>query len=154
MRCLAGLLAAALLSAGCGRPADLQQVLRITDVSSGWFDAGVVDGKNKLVPSVTFRISKTPGTRLSSVALNVVFRISGETEDRDDVFVQRLDFQGDTTAPITVRSEYGYTGEQARAQMLAHSAFRDMEAKVFARQTSAQWIALQDVKVERRLLTR
>lgn len=146
------LLAAAV--AGCGKPVDLKQALHLTDVSSGWFDMGVVEGKNKLVPSITFRIVRDPGTELSSLALNVVFRISGEQEDRDDVFVQRVDFQGDSTAPITVRSQYGYTGEQPRAEMLQHTEFRDMEARVFARQTSAQWVPLGDVKVTRRLLVR
>lgn len=147
---LAALLAVA--AAGCGKPVDLKQSVHVTDISSGWFDMGVVDGKNKLVPSVTFRIVRDPGTKLSTLSLNVVFRLSGEQEDRDDVFVQAVDFQGDSTAPITVRSQYGYTGEQPRAEMLRHSEFRDMDARIFARQTSAQWVPLADVKVTRQLL--
>ena len=39
-------------SISCGPRVDLKQALQVTDVSTGWFDAGIVDGKNKLVPSI------------------------------------------------------------------------------------------------------
>jgi hypothetical protein len=150
-----GVLAAALSAAACGKAADLKQATHITDVSSGWFDAGIQDGKNKLVPSVTFRITKTPAVDLSSLSLNVVFRVSGEQEHWDDVFVQRVDFNGDSTDPITVRSQFGYTGDppQTRADMLKNSQFRDMESQIFAKQSSSQWVELQSVKIVRQLLT-
>jgi hypothetical protein len=152
---LLGVLASALVSAACGKPADLKQSTQITDVSSGWFDAGIQDGKNKLVPTVTFRIVKTPTADLSSLSLNVVFRVSGEQEHWDDVFVQRVDFKGDSTDPITVRSQFGYTGDppQTRADMLKNSQFRDMESQIFAKQSSSQWVELQSVKIVRQLLT-
>jgi hypothetical protein len=152
---LLGVLATALSSTGCGKAVDLKQALHITDVSSGWFDAGIQDGKNKLVPSVTFRITKTPEADLSSLSLNVVFRVVGEQEHWDDVFVQRVDFKGDSTDPITVRSKFGYTGDppQTRADMLKNSQFRDMEAQIFAKQSSSQWVELQSVKIARQLLT-
>jgi hypothetical protein len=149
------LLASALSSTSCGKAVDLKQATQITDVSTGWFDAGIQDGKNKLVPSVTFRIHKNPGTDLSSLSLNIVFRLTGEQEHWDDVFVQRVDFSGDATAPITVRSKFGYTGDppQTRADMLKNSQFRDMEAQLFAKQSSSQWVELHDVKIVRQLLT-
>ena len=150
-----GLLASAFALSACGKAVDLKQATQITDVSSGWFDAGIQDGKNKLVPSITFKIRKNQGTDLSSLSLNVVFRVTGEQEHWDDVFVQRVDFSGDTTAPITVRSQYGYTGDppQTRADMLKNSQFRDMEAQIFAKQSSSQWIELHEVKIVRQLLT-
>ena len=66
-----------------------------------------------------------------------------------------MDFSGDATAPITVRSQYGYTGDppQTRADMLKNSQFRDMEAQIFAKQSSSQWIELHEVKIVRQLLT-
>ena len=30
-----------------------QQTLQVTDVAGGWHDVGIVDGKNKLVPSLS-----------------------------------------------------------------------------------------------------
>jgi hypothetical protein len=149
------LLASALSSAACAKPVDLKQATQITDVSTGWFDAGIQDGKNKLVPSVTFRIRKNPGVELSSLSLNVVFKGIGEQDHRDDVFVQKVDFNGDATDPITVRSQFGYTGDppQSRAEMLKNSQFRDMEAQIFAKQSSSQWVELHGVKIARLLLT-
>jgi hypothetical protein len=149
------LLASALSVSACGKKIDLKQATQITDVSSGWFDAGIQDGKNKLVPSVTFRIRKNPGTDLSSVSLNVVFHITGEQEHWDDVYVQNVDFSGDATAPVTVRSKFGYTGDppQSRADMLKNSQFRDMEAQIFAKQSSSQWVELHNTKIARQLLT-
>ena len=61
-------------AARAARPVDFKQALQVTDVSGGWFDAGIVDGKNKLVPSVTFRISKPADVRLRSLSLNVHFK--------------------------------------------------------------------------------
>jgi len=139
----------------CSKPVDLKQAAEFTDVSSGWFDAGIQDGKNKLVPSVTFRIKQKGQADLSSLSLNVVFKIEGEEDHSDDVFVQRVDFSGDATAPITVRSKFGYTGDppQSRAEMLKNSQFRDMEAQIFAKQGSGQWVELYQAKIERQLLT-
>ncbi len=148
---LAGLLA--LAATGCSKPIDLKQSARLTEVSTGWFDAGVTNGQNKLVPSITFRIARDPGTEVPALALNVAFRFTGDEDSSEDVYVQRVDFAGDTTAPITVRSNFGFTGEQPRAEMLTHSQFRDMAARVFAKQNSSQWVALGDIKVARQLIT-
>ena len=151
----ASLAAAAIaVAAACTSAVDLKQAVQVTDVSTGWFDAGIVDGKNKLVPSVTFKLRKTADANLSMVSLNVVYRkINGE--EHDDVFVQRVDFNGSETAPITVRSQTGYTGDppQSRADMLKHSGFVDMEVEIFGRQTSSQWVSLHKVQIDRRLLT-
>ena len=43
----------------CSTQLDLKQALQVTDVITGWYDFGVVDGKNKLVPSVTFKLTKS-----------------------------------------------------------------------------------------------
>jgi hypothetical protein len=158
MRTPATLLIVALLAsaaASCAKPIDLKQAVQITDVSTGWFDAGIQDGKNKLVPSITFRMRRNGGVDLPSLSLNVVFKVQGEQDHWDDVFVQRVDFTGDTTAPITVRSKFGYTGDppQSRADMLKNSHFQDMEAQIFAKQSSAQWVELHTEKLVRQLLT-
>lgn len=150
----ASLAAMLLLAAACGPAVDLKQAVQVTDLSSGWFDAGIVDGKNKLVPSVTFKLRKPADANLSTVSLNIVYRkVTGV--DHDDVFVQRVDFKGDQTDPITVRSQTGYTGDppQSRADMLKHSGFVDMEVEIYARQTSSQWVSLHKAPIARLLLT-
>lgn len=151
----APLLALSLLAGACSTPIDLKQHVQVTDVSSGWFDAGVVEGKNKLVPSVTFKLRRPADVKLPNASLNVVFK-NDAGDEHDDVFVQRVDFDANgETAPITVRSKTGYTGDppQSRADMLKNSEFRDIDAEIFGRQTSSQWVALHKVRVTRQLLT-
>ena len=153
---LAAILCAAFLAAAaCGPDVDLKQALQVTDESSGWFDAGIQDGKNKLVPNVTFSLRKTGNVAINSLSLNVVFRFVGEEEHQDDVFVQRVDCNGAQTASIPIRSKWGYTGDapQSRADMLKHSRFRDVEAQIFAKHGAGQWVELRRVKIERQLLT-
>jgi hypothetical protein len=142
-------------ASACGKPVDLKQSLQVTDVSSGWFDAGIQAGKNKLVPSVTFKLKKNADVDLSSVSLNVAFMFAGSSDHADDVYVQSVPFQGTETKPIVVRTQWGYTGDppQTRAEMLKHSQFRDMEASIFAKQSSSQWVELQRVPISRQLLT-
>jgi hypothetical protein len=145
-----------LLLSACYSNVDLKQAIQVSDVSTGWYDAGIVAGKNKLVPSVTFRLTRPADVRLSTVALNVVFR-KDTGEEHDDVFVQRVDFgENGQTQPVTVRGTTGYTGDppQSRAEMLKHSSFRDMDAEIFARQSSSQWVSLHKVRITRELITR
>jgi hypothetical protein len=150
-----GLLAAALSCGACGKPVDLKQAAQVSDVSSGWFDAGVQNGKNKLVPSVTFKLRKNADVNLSSISLNLTFIFIDSQEHADDVYVQSVPFEGAETARIVVRSKWGYTGDppQTRAQMLENSHFRDMEVQIFAKQSSSQWVELHRVKIARQLLT-
>lgn len=143
------------LAAACTPAVDVQQTVQVTDVSSGWYDAGVVDGKNKLVPSATFRLRRPPDVKLSSVSLNLVFK-AADGREHDDVFVQRVNFKDNgETDPITVRSQTGYTGDppQSRADMLKHKDFVDMDVEIFARQSSASWVSLHKLRVARQLLT-
>ena len=141
---------------GCTKPVDLKQAVQVVDPAGGWFDAGVQSGKNKLVPSVTFKLKKgAADVKLSSLSLNLTFIFVDTQEHADDVFVQNVPFDGPETAPIVVRSQWGFTGEppQTRAEMLKNSHFRDMEVQIFAKQSSAQWVELQRVKIARQLLT-
>jgi hypothetical protein len=162
-RCSAGaLLLAVALAAGCSRSVDVKQALEVAGATSGWYDAGIVDGKNKIVPSVTFRLKKKPDADLAGVALNVVFRHpappgTNVEEDWDEVFIQRADFKGaNETDPLTVRPEMGYTGDppQSRLDILQHGQFRDVRARIFAKYSSSQWVEIGTVDVQRQLIVR
>src|SRR5829696_845599 len=74
MRKLAPALILAVLAAGCSRPVDLKQVLQMTDVSGGYRDAGIIDGRNKLTPSINFRLKKSIDDSIRPLSLNVVFK--------------------------------------------------------------------------------
>ena len=146
-------------AASCGRTVDLKQTLQITDLNAGWYDAGIVDGKNKLVPTISFRIHKPADVKLRSLSLNVIFkRLSAdkkEEDDLDEVFLQTVEFsEGNATPLLTVRPEHGYTGDapQTRAEILQHSQFKDARAVVFAKQSSTTWVDLIRHDIPRVLL--
>jgi hypothetical protein len=150
------LVAVVLCVSACTPRVELKEALEVTDVSTGWFDAGIVDGKNKLVPSISFRLVNTADADLDAVGLNVVFRLADTDEIHEEVFKQRVPFDNKQTELIIVRSQNGFTGDppQTRLEMLQHSLFRDMDVVIMARQTSAQWVEPHRVRVERTLLTR
>ena len=163
-RCLAGFLPVLclVLLAACRPAVDVRESVQLADVTSGWYDAGIVDEKNKIVPSVSFRLRKEEGVDLDGVAINVIFRHppaeGATTEDEwDEVFVQNVAFsEGQQTPLLAVRTEKGYTGDppQSRMDLLQHSMFRDVHARVFAKYGSTQWVELGVIPVERRLLPR
>jgi hypothetical protein len=164
-RCSVGacLLLAVALAPGCNRSVDIKQALEVADTSSGYYDAGIVNGKNKIVPSVRFRLKKKADADLAGVALNVVFRHPAAAgtnveEHWEDVYIQRADFKGgaNETEPLTVRAETGYTGEppQSRLEILHNSHFRDLRAHIFAKAGSSQWVEIGTVDVQRQLIVR
>ena len=147
-------------TASCSRSVDVKQALEVVDTSSGWYDAGIVDGKNKIVPSVTFKLRKKADVDLPSIALNIAFRYvpppgSNVEEPWEDFFVQRAEFKnGNETEPLVVRLPNGYTGEppQSRLEMLKNSQFRDVRARIFAKYSSTQWVEIGSIDVQRQLL--
>ena len=60
----AAVLTAGLSAAGCSKPVDLKQALQVTDLIGGYHDAGVVGGKNKIVPTLSFRLKKSTSDSL------------------------------------------------------------------------------------------
>jgi hypothetical protein len=86
----------------------------------------------------------------------VVFKPVGSEDHFDEVYVQSVDFKGDGTEPLTVRAQVGYTGDppQTRAEMLKNTFFKDMEAQIFAKSGSAQWVPLHSLTIVRLLLTK
>ena len=56
MRRVALAVVSAFVFASCGHQFDVEKALKITDVRTGWYDAGIQDGKNKLVPSITLKL--------------------------------------------------------------------------------------------------
>ena len=156
------LVALAASAASCNRSVDIKEAIEVVDASGGWFDAGIVEGKNKIVPSVTFKLRKKPDADLSVIALNVAFRYvpapgSNVEEPWEDFFVQRAEFKnGNETDPLVVRLPNGYTGEppQSRLEMLKNSQFRDVRARIFAKYSASQWVEIGAVDVQRQLLVR
>jgi hypothetical protein len=156
-RWLAAVLLGAVLVAGC-ESRDVQTDLKVVNVQTGWFDAGIVEsGMNKLVPSVSLELQNVSDREIASVQLNAVFRRVGEQESWGDHFVRAIDANGldagATTNPIVLRSTLGYTGSEARAQMLQNEKFVDARVEVFGKHGRRTWAKMGEFTIERRLLT-
>src|SRR2546427_1875924 len=77
-----------LSSLGCGPTVDLTKGLQIRDVSTGWFDAGIVNGKAKLTPSISFKLRNISDQRLTVLQVNALFRRVNEKYEWGSGFVQ------------------------------------------------------------------
>jgi hypothetical protein len=158
-------LSASLFAAGCSKPVDLKQALQVTDLTGGYHDAGVVGGKNKIVPTISFRLKKESSDSLRPLSLSVSFKQlppagtavapgSPAENDWDEKFVQSVPFDKDNTAPLTFKAETGYTADppQTRADMLKNKYFQDVRVHVFAKHSASQWVEIATFNVPRQIL--
>lgn len=151
------ILTAAVFVSACGPTVDLSQGLQITIVDTGWFDAGIVNGQNKLVPSVTFKAKNVSDQNLVSLQVNALFR---RVTDKDE-WGANLQFvagssglpPGQEAGPFTIRSPLGYTGsDQSRQEMLANSHFVDAKVELLAKYGSTQWKRIGEFPIKRVLI--
>jgi hypothetical protein len=137
--------------------APINKLVEPADVKTGWFDAGVEDGKNKLVPSLTLTLKNVSREEVANVQLNAVIRRVGETEEWGGAFQKVIGTEGippgGSTKPIVLRSNLGYTGTEPRAQMLKNSQFVDAQVQLFAKHGGNQWTKLGEWRIARELLT-
>ena len=79
---------------GC-ETVDLKTAVQITDVSSGYYDAGLTDaGLNKLVPSLTFAIRNADDKPLSSIDVIVMYWQDGKDSEMDESVVTGIGGSG------------------------------------------------------------
>ncbi len=152
------ILASLVSLAGCGPTTiDVANVIKVGNLTTGWFDAGVTNGMNKLVPSASFTVTNTGGSALSALQVFSVFRFQGESQELGSALIvlHGQDALGPsaTSKAITVRGNWGFSGQQPRAQMLAHREFRDATLQIFAKYGAGQFIKLAEAPVKRQLLT-
>lgn len=151
------LLCGVLAAAGCASPVDVPSALELTQLSSGWFDAGLDSlGRNKIVPSVSFRLENETDDEMGYLQLNAVFRRVGETEGWGTRFVRVAGTEGippgQASEILRLDSNRGYTGEQSQAEMLGHSDFVDVQLDVYVKHRAQQWALIETVDVDRQLL--
>ncbi len=149
----------AAFSTACGSSIDPITLLEPVDVVTGWFDEGIVEGKNKLVPSVTLKFRNKSPNPVSSIQVNAIFRRVGEQEMWGEHFgwaVPRTPAlaPGGETDVLVMRSALGYTGEQPRMQMLQNHEFVDAKVDIFLKTGSRSWSKLGEYPIQRQLLTR
>ena len=145
-------------AAACGSSArePITKLVEPVDVRTGWFDAGVENVMNKLVPTVTLTLKNVSTDPVANVQLNAVIRRVGETEEWGGAYQKVVGMEaippGGTTKPIVLRSNLGYTGSEPRAQMLKNSQFVDAHVQVFAKHGGNQWTKLGEWQIAREML--
>ena len=152
---------AALATPACSsRTVDLPKVLQVTDVSTGFFDAGIVEGhKNKIVPTISVRLKNIDSQALTSVQMIAKFNRIGEAEEWGSApFIRAIGPEGlapgQTGNPVVIRCDRGYTGEQPRAQLFTHSKFVDVRVELFGKYQAQNWVKMGEYQIARQLLTR
>jgi hypothetical protein len=149
-------LTAALLLPGCVRNRDVNADLRITEARTGWYDAGIEDGLNKLVPSVTLRLENVSQEDISRVELLAQFYRGDEPEFWAEHYILAIDRHG--LAPgrrgqeLVLRSPRGYTGSESRLKMLENKAFVDARVVIRGKHGSLDWVKMAEFPIERQLL--
>src|SRR5713101_5197261 len=80
--------------AGCGPAVDLTKGLQANIISSGWFDAGIVNGQNKLVPIITFTLKNLSDQKLMTLQINAIFRRVNENDEWGSAFMPVVGSEG------------------------------------------------------------
>lgn len=159
---LVALVVFVLLPAGfqlaCSRSRDVGKDLKIVEARTGWYDAGIIDGKNKIVPSIAFKLQNVSQEEIARVQVNAVFHRVNETEPWGDYYAPAIGSDGlqpsANSGELVLRGNLGYTSpDQSRAQILADRRFVDVKVEVFGKHGSRSWVKMGEFPIERRLLT-
>ena len=83
---------------------------------------------------------------------------TGEVQEWGNAYIRAVGREGlepgASTRQFTLQSGLGYTGEQARLEMLQHRDFVDAKVELFVKQGAGQWVKLGEHQIEKQLLTR
>ena len=157
--CLAilSILFTALSSTACGKPVDLTKGLQIDAVATGWFDAGIFQGKNKLVPTFAFTLKNVSDQTLVTLQVNALFRRVGEKDEWGSGFLPAVGSSGlkpgASTDRLVIKSQLGYTGTESRQEMLKNVVFVDAKVDIFVKYGSTQWVKFGEYPIARQLIT-
>jgi hypothetical protein len=173
-----------IVSSGCyGKPLEVSTALAVTEITTGWLDVGFDElGRNKLVPTISFRLENISQEQVRTLQLNGVFRrclpvdegqpipvsevsppnidqgtCAGETQEWGNAFIRAVGREGlepgSSTLQFTMQSDLGYTGEQPRLEILQHRDFVDAKVELFVKHRAEAWLKLNEFPIERQLLT-
>ena len=155
------LMVLAVAAAGCSSSAsstqDISKLIVVSDVKTGWFDAGIENGMNKLVPTLMVTLKNVSTQPVKLVQLNAVIRRVGETEEWGGAYARAVGSEplapGAASQRIVLKSNLGYTGTEPRNVMLKNSQFVDARIQLFAKYGGGNWVKLGEYPIARELLT-
>jgi len=142
-------------TSACGPSVDLTKGVQVEVLSTGWLDAGVVDGKNKVVPALSFKLKNVSDQPLKTLQVNAVFRRVSRDEEWGSGFRTVAGSAGlapGATSTVTIKADLGYTGTDSREEMLGHSQFVDAKVDLFAKYGSTQWARIAEFPISRQLV--
>ena len=150
-------LLALVATVACGPTVDLTKGLEVAIVNTGWYDLGIVNGQNKLVPSVSFTLTNTSDQKLVTLQINALFRRVAEEKEWGTGFITAAGSGGlapnASTGTLTLRSQLGYTGsDQSRQEMLQNAHFVDATVELFAKYSNIQWVRMGRFPIQRKLI--
>jgi hypothetical protein len=149
------LLLAIAFAISCGAKAELNKALEADQMSTGWADAGVVNGQHKIVPAATFVLKNVSNQKLGLVQLNAVFRQVNDPADWSSAFVPTVANElppSASTPKIVVKGEKGYMSADPPDAMLKNTQFVDAKVEIYVRSGSSAWIKLVESPITRQLL--
>jgi len=155
------LVAALFVAAGCSSR-DVQKDLQIVDVHTGWYDLGPIASDPdsiKIVPGITIRLKNVSAEPIGGVELVAVFRDVKDEAVIDQHYVKAIATNaplaaGDTTAPIVLKSQFGFTGKETRPQMMKNTLFVDKEVTILGKHGRNNWARMAIFPVERASINR
>jgi hypothetical protein len=150
--CLSGLL----FVTGCGPALEVEKAVSIALEQTGWFDAGMVNGQNKLVPAVRITVKNISDQKLVMLQINSLFRQVNATEEWGSAFLTAAGSEGlapGESRSVLLKSNNGYTGSgETRQEMLNNAHFVDAKVEIFTKYASLQWKKMGEYPIERQLL--
>jgi hypothetical protein len=143
-------------TAACGPTVDLATAVAAESVTTGWADGGLVAGKNKIVPAVSFRLKNVSDRKLGPLQVNAVFRRVNDPAEWSSGYLanaaSELPPGGETGAP-TITGSQGYTGTDDREAMLRNSQFVDAKVELYVKSGPSSWTRIGEYPIARELLS-
>ncbi len=149
------LMFAMLLTVACSEPIDVARAVKVDVATSGWLVAGVVDGKNKIVPSVSLTLKNVSNQTLNALQTNAVFRLVATNAEIGTDFRPVSGSGGlpaaASTEKIRLKAATGYTGTDPADELLNNSRFGDAKVEVFVKAGAGQWTRVGEYPIARQL---
>jgi hypothetical protein len=153
---LIGIIAGALTAWG-GPTRAITEDVHVAGLRTGWSGASIEIGRNTIVPSIIVTLKNVSTEPIDKVRLNAIFRRIGETKMwGSGAYVPAISSEGlapdAVTIPVVLQSLLGYTGTEAREELLRNTEFVDVRVTLLVKRGSAQWQELGEWPVARNLL--
>jgi hypothetical protein len=139
----------------CGPKVDLAKAVVPESVTTGWANGGVVAGKNKIVPAVSFRPKNVSNQKLGRLQVNAVFRRVDDPAEWSSVYLPNAATElppGGVTDTHIILGQQGYTGTDDREAMLRNSKFVDAKVELYVKSGSSNWTRIGEYPIARQML--